>query len=88
METEGFFQFEIIMIVLHVVCSFRFISFEYLCYGPMAIIIFNSYKYLYYRPKPWSPKVFHFKIIINVLVSSFPLHLNTYVMGLRPLEIF
>ena len=35
---------------------------------------------------PWRPKVFfYFKIIINVLFSP---HLNTYVMGLRPLEIF
>ena len=25
---------------------------------------------------------------MNVLVRFFPLHLNTYVMGLRPLELF
>ena len=33
---------------------------------------------------------FQFEIILNVLVRPylFPLHLNTYVMGLRPVEIF
>ena len=30
---------------------------------------------------------FRFETIINVLVCSFPVHLNTYVMGLRPLEM-
>ena len=39
--------------------------------------------------KSWRPKGFNqFEIIMNVLVSFFPIHLNTYVMGLRPLEIF
>ena len=38
--------------------------------------------------KPQEANVFfQFEIIINVLVS-FPIHLNTYVMGLRPLQIF
>ena len=31
---------------------------------------------------------FQFAIIINVLSQLFLIHLNTYVMGLRPLEIF
>ena len=38
--------------------------------------------------KSWKAKVFfQFETIINVLVSFFPIHLNTYVMGLLPLEI-
>ena len=38
--------------------------------------------------KPWIYKgFFQFEIIINVL-AMFSLHLNTYVMGLRPLYIY
>ena len=32
--------------------------------------------------------VVYFEIIMTVLVSFFPIHLNTYVMSLLPVEIF
>ena len=37
--------------------------------------------------KHWRPKGFLFEIIIWLSELS-PIYLNTYVMGLRPLEIF
>ena len=37
----------------------------------------------------WRPKCFfQYEICINVSVMLFPLHFNTYVMGLRSLGIF
>ena len=45
----------------------------------------NAELFLY---KPWKPKVFSIWNHHKCLSFLFPLHLNTYVMGLRPLEIF
>ena len=47
----------------------------------------NPYNTEFFLFKPWSLKgIFQLEIIINILVFS--VHLNTYVMGLRPLHIF
>ena len=50
-----------------------------------AIITLTFTALKYFCINHGNQRVFQFEIIINVLVSSFPLHLNTCVMGLRPL---
>ena len=56
--------------------------------GQHIIQIFNPYGAEYVCVNYGDQRFFYFEIIINVLLSwLFSLHLNTYVMGLRPLSM-